>query len=241
MLTDRNIRIIKSLIELHADVNHRAPNGESAVVGAITNEHVSTVRLLLDNGADADTQTMNAWTESNTGCGETPLIRGVLYGHIEIVSLLLEAGAEVNMKNRNAMTALYVGVCSNGGDIHKARDIVDLLLAKGADMHARIGNGDTPAHRAVRTDSYSIESIKRELDKQREPLALPEPVSLPKEHRDARLDLLKQSDTLDLEIFPILLEVEDDDDGPDYEFGRYMARVGFDDIHRNVDLVRNAM
>lgn len=46
---------------------------------------------------------------------------------------------------------------------------------------------------------------------------------------------------LDIEVFSGLLEVEDDDDGPDVELGRYMAWMGFECIEWNLHLTRNAL
>lgn len=234
-----NEDIVESLVNSGEDINVIGPNGETILGRAVTNGHVSITRLLLENGADPNTKTLDGWTECDRGSGETPLVQAVIAGHVEIVTLLLEAGADTNVRNRNNMTALYVGVCSNGGDVIKAGSIVEMLLAKGADIHARIGNGDTPARRAIRNDYHPTVRIVRDyLNEAGEDFVLPEPVTLSLEQRENRLSLLRESGIVDMEVFSTLLELEDDDNGPDYDFGRYMVRMGYHNIDNHVSHTR---
>ena len=168
-----NEGIIRSLIKGGAEINVRGPDGETTLGRAVTNGHVSTTRLLLDNGADPNMKTLNRWTECDRGSGETPLVQAVIAGHMKIASLLMEAG--------------------------------DYLDEAGEDF------------------------------------VLPESVTLSLEQRENRLSLLKNSGIVDMEIFSNLLDLEDDDGGPDLDFGRYMVRMGYDAIDDRVSQTRSGL
>lgn len=129
---------------------------------AIAYGHEEVVRVLLRHGADPR-------TFNYTGRRETPMLVAVQRGHAGIVRQLLDAGAPPEGLGvaASAGNAPFVRLLLahgadprqidfNGGLLHFAQstEVVDLLVAAGADLEAR-GTGklyaDTPLERAVRT------------------------------------------------------------------------------------------
>jgi len=82
---------------------------------------VEIVRLLLENGADANTTNNH---------GVTALASAVFRGYIDIAQLLVEKGADVNTKEDNETTVLMVA--AEAGQTNA----VVFLLNKGA-LHQR--------------------------------------------------------------------------------------------------------
>ena len=188
--------IISSLIKGGADINSRCRDGETILGRAVLNSDVSTIRLLLESGADPDMKTLDGWTECDRGSGETPLLQAINKHRLEVVSLLLDAGADVNLKNRNHTTALYAAVASDQDHV------TNLLVARGAEVDARIGTGDTPARLALRKNNHSIVSVmQKHLDQSSEALILAEPVALRIKSHEAGLNTLTQQNILDIGRF----------------------------------------
>ena len=90
-----------------------------------------TIRLLLDQGADANAQDSEG--------GSTALMRASDNGHRDIVQLLCERGADVNAKDKEGETALHLAAQTG----HKA--VVELLLKQGANIEATERTGGNTA------------------------------------------------------------------------------------------------
>ena len=87
----------------------------------------------------------------NPQVGQTPLCSGASKGQVDVVSFLLDNRADVNQgQAAGNKTALHEAV-ENG---HKA--VVDLLLARGADINAATTQGVTPLHLAVVKGFYQV-------------------------------------------------------------------------------------
>src|SRR6185503_4592665 len=69
--------------------------------------------------------------------GSTPLHCAAWNGHVETVRFLLDAGADINDHNQNG----HWGTTPLHGD---QRAVAELLIASGADMHAKNLHGRTP-------------------------------------------------------------------------------------------------
>jgi ankyrin repeat protein len=75
--------------------------------------------------------------------GVTPLMVAAVLGDREIVARLLAAGAAVDATDDRGFTALFHG-CYNPDEDRGHPEVVELLLAAGADKEARIGFGVRP-------------------------------------------------------------------------------------------------
>ena len=102
---------------------------------------VTTIRRLLDGGADINAQDKN---------GATPLHRAVRTRCADAVRCLLEAGADPRRKNKPGSTPFHLAVQNtgrggSGAEVAKAeqRQIVEALLASGVSPSLEDGRGKT--------------------------------------------------------------------------------------------------
>lgn len=124
--------------------------GMEAIHCAAKNNHTKCIELLIKNGANIESKTMDGSTalnwasyignveiirilcdsganiESKCDAGESSLMKASEHGHIDCCKLLLERGANIDSKDVNGMTALHESAKS--GNV----DIVKLLLSNGA-------------------------------------------------------------------------------------------------------------
>ena len=137
--------------------------GQTALVYAMRRGHDSTVRLLLDKGANLDRRDSPGWTMLYTAAGQnlqlmvklllsldvtvdekvgasTPLYSAAYNGLESIVSLLLSHGANIDGRNANGQTALHISIL--GG--HES--VVRCLINNGAGIETRCDAGWTPFH-----------------------------------------------------------------------------------------------
>ena len=113
------------LIKKGADVNAKDSyqNGATPLYLAAENGHFQIVKILIENGAEINTQTNN---------GVTPLYQAAKNGFGEIVQLLIENGADINMKNKNDETALHAATQTG------SKEIAELLINNGANINDKI-------------------------------------------------------------------------------------------------------
>lgn len=112
---------------------------------AVTNGDISTVKALLDRGAN-----VNAVEEKY---GITPLHMAAYQGNMELVQLLLDRGANINAKDKEGEAPLHSA--SNNGQLQ----VVKLLINKGADINSRTNHGWTPLHYAAAIGSKEVAAI----------------------------------------------------------------------------------
>lgn len=113
---------VQLLIERGAEMEQDCDSSGTPLMTAILGNHEAIVRLLLEKGADPNTETaygsgghalhkavsgyrlnrsiikllitIGATIDAKDGKGETPLLLATKYGHIDVMSLLLEHGAD---------------------------------------------------------------------------------------------------------------------------------------------------
>ena len=110
---------------------------------------IPMIKLLLTNGAKPD--------EPRSAKGRTPLmVACAYYGGITATTLLTKSGADVNIASANGATALMLAA-------QNAKvDVVEHLLAKGADASKKDATGMTALDYAIKAEitDYTIQSNK---------------------------------------------------------------------------------
>jgi len=133
--------------------------GMSGLMFAAREGHVDAARVLLKAGADPD------FTDPD---GSTALIVALMNGHWDTAKLLIDSGADVNMWDLWGQTPLYMAVDMNtlptGARIElpmmdraTGLDIINLLIAKGANVNARLKL--RPPYRMVSQDRLADPAI----------------------------------------------------------------------------------
>jgi len=148
--------IVRTLLEMGADVNQRNDCGRTAFTGAVREGNETIVKLLMDHGADIHTRADN---NLNVFAGENALMQAVLGGHTNIVKLLLEKGINIEERDDNGKTALHwaAGGVSLGWRNVANPDMTRFLLQNGAQVNAQDNQGRTPLHDAMAEGMYTDE------------------------------------------------------------------------------------
>ena len=174
---------VLSLLEAGANIDATDERGRTSVMAATHTNQVEAVRMLIDAGADINirdnrldnsflyasaeglfeivrlTIDANADTRLTNRFGGTALIPAAERGHVEIVQeLLTRTDVDVNHINNLGWTALLEAVIlSDGGERHQ--QIVQLLVAHGANIDIPDKNGITPLEHARARGFREIEQI----------------------------------------------------------------------------------
>ncbi len=104
--------------------------GDAALYGKLTK-----VQQLLAEGADPN---------AITACGKSPMMAAI-YGHKDVIAALLDAGADPNLgsdKEFEEGTTALMYLASSFFASNRA-EVIKLLVARGADVNARNGKGQT--------------------------------------------------------------------------------------------------
>ncbi len=104
------------------------------LIEAVKANDSAGVRELLAGGADANARDVY---------GATALMNAAHQGNLEMVNDLLAAGAEVDAKDELGWTAL-MKACNNAEMDRGFPDIIERLIAAGADANVKIGYGIRP-------------------------------------------------------------------------------------------------
>jgi ankyrin repeat protein len=108
------------------DISSRDPEGRTTLFWAVHGSHVSTVRLLLENGADPNLQ-----PPGNIDLGGTPLHEAAARGSMEMAELLVDhcAMLDAGKAEDTGLTPAFIGVV--GGHF----DVLRFLVEKGANVN----------------------------------------------------------------------------------------------------------
>ena len=134
--------IIDYLLQLGADINAQGQQGVSSLHRAALLGNESLVKYLLEHGAK-----VNIFDNTNA----TPLINAAGKGHLAVVRLLLRYHPDINaQESQGKWSALHAAI------LNKHADIVQLLLANGADVTAKNIFDMTPLQSARQTGDAKI-------------------------------------------------------------------------------------
>lgn len=127
----------ESLVAQRLDADPRllsahSPDGWTGLHLAAFFGRTGAVRLLLERGADPTALSTNA-------SANLPLHAAAAGRSVELVRILLDAGTPPDAAQHGGFTALHSAAQN------RDQAMIDLLLARGADLHAAAGDGRTPA------------------------------------------------------------------------------------------------
>jgi ankyrin repeat protein len=128
-----NVEACKALHEAGADVSMPTENGAEPIYVAAQLGRVAVLKKLVEWGVDVDTN----------GSGHRPLHIAVMMGHTAAVDVLLDAGASLDVEGGEQKSTPIGIACQHGYD-----DVVELLIAKGADVNKSCVGSVTPLHLA---------------------------------------------------------------------------------------------
>lgn len=113
------------------------------LMNAARENRVADVKALLAQGADVHEQAVYGWTA---------LWVAVDTRNVALAKLLIDAGANVNERFDNGLPLLMIGV-SGANRAGRSPEMVELLLAHGADVRARsLADGNSVLHYASSVD-----------------------------------------------------------------------------------------
>jgi ankyrin repeat protein len=146
-------------------------NGVSPLMYALYMNKKDVVNLLLQSGAKLDTAASAALGKAEKlqklitedpkratalgADGWTPLHLACFFGHKEAVRILLDAGAPVLVRSTNPMNNHPIHAAAAG----RSRDIVAMLIEKGADVSATQHGGWTPLHAAAQNGDVEMAKL----------------------------------------------------------------------------------
>eukprot|EP00731_Ephydatia_muelleri_P012188 Em0006g1082a len=156
--------IVELLLESGANVNHRNKAGNTPLLEACSQGHVTIAKLLLDRRADIDAPTETTYdsaltwactlgneeivalllerkasVEHRTKDGCTALMFAALAGHERVAKLLLDYAAEINVESDSNKDSPLTFACWKGH-----QKVVELFLERKADIEHRTKEGFSP-------------------------------------------------------------------------------------------------
>ncbi len=132
--------ILKTLLDHGANVAVADAGGVTPLHYALRQRQLPVARLLIAAGAPVNVRDRSGNTPLHDACQKLFLVNGVDESietsvHLGLVDLLLSAGAEVDVRDDYGWTPLHRAVMDD------RVEIAVRLLAHGADVNARAGNG----------------------------------------------------------------------------------------------------
>lgn len=121
-------RIVAELLRRGANVHTAETWGWTALHSAAVNGHQKVLRLLIEYGADVNTRQFP----------DTVLHQAAIKGQVCTAEILIDHGALIDQMNTSGAMPLHLAIS------YSHKDVINLLLDRGADPNAVASNGFTP-------------------------------------------------------------------------------------------------
>jgi uncharacterized protein len=127
--------IAKYLLARGADLNLTGAGGLTPLIAAAFNGNLELVDLFLSKGADPSALDTS---------GKAAIVYAASRGFAPVVARLIEAGVDVNRKYEHGLTALmWAAGYADGAGVDDIREVLALLIARGAALDGRDDRGKT--------------------------------------------------------------------------------------------------
>jgi ankyrin repeat protein len=146
-----DLEAFQALLAQGADVNARDGRQDTALFIAARHGHAVLVQAAVAAGANL--KLLNRF-------GSTALMGPAYRGHVEVVRVLLGTPIDLQHVNDLGWTALLETVAL-GQDGPRHRQVVQLLIAAGSDVHARDRDGASALHLAQRRGQDEVVRLLR--------------------------------------------------------------------------------
>ena len=195
---ENQAEVVTLLLARGADVNARSnalkfPKDSFGLEGVLTSLPKGDWPALMYAARDGAPEAARALAKGGADLnavdpeGTTALVRAIINSHYDTAAVLIEEGANPNIADGSGMAALYAAVdMSSLGEIygmpprhvtdkHSVLDLIEMLLAKGADVNAKLkratlmrnhtpgegtlGDGATALMRAAKNGDYRAMEI----------------------------------------------------------------------------------
>ena len=240
-------KIAELLLQALTNFEARNSDGETPLFIATRNENVMLAHALIQHGADINAVASEGWNRCREGVGQTPLYCATSHKDLALFSLLLQKEAKTDVRCHGGNTALHQAVASSS--VNK----IQLLLDAGADPTVANQHGLTADQAAARAPEYTMKK-----ENQSEIVAmLTEAASLRSSEKPAKCTgqssstrtlstcppkpelfhplLSRMRNSIDVETFSQVLEMDDDDDTYNYhEFSRSIVSAYFTQNRENI-------
>jgi ankyrin repeat protein len=162
---DGHTGVVETLLEAGAEFKAALATGFTPMLFAVRGGHTEIVKLLLKAGVDVNEPVQNSNGRAKyLRRGASALTTAVENGHYELAALLLDLGADPN-DMRSGYTPLHILSWIRKPDIGEdegdpvpegsgkltSEDLIRKLVAKGADVNARLTRGPSDGGRIART------------------------------------------------------------------------------------------
>lgn len=139
--------VVGLLIARGAKMGFRSAFGWSPLLAAAKNGHRDVALVLLEQGADI---------EAPNSVGEPPLHVAINFNHPDLAQILMDKGANVNSRSRAGGTPLVAALGGVLNGRQELLDVVNRLLAAGADVNATPTNGLPPLALAANSGNRDL-------------------------------------------------------------------------------------
>jgi ankyrin repeat protein len=131
--------IVAFLLDRGADLGQAAPSGATPLSAAVTARRADVTEALLDRGVPVD--------QRMPGDGTVLMIAAAL-GYPDLLASLLARGADANAQDERGKRPLHAAAqfAFTGRDTVRARQTLELLIGKGAELDARDAKSSTALH-----------------------------------------------------------------------------------------------
>ena len=140
-------------------INSFDEHGFTPLMNAAATGDLITAKRLIDDGADINIHSQDAYKESETALGKA-LINGDILNSLQIAKLLILSGAQVN--DANAYGSRPIHLIMRITEKNNRKNMLDMLIAAGADINAQDNNGETMMHLTANTNDYNWALMMRE-------------------------------------------------------------------------------